>query len=410
VQIASAVVGVGAVLCLFEAAEHGGRLVYSYAGGVGLQNKDPADVGRLLLAGLYHQTQVDRKEGHSDQAAALVDLAARRFSGDVEVQLFAAESQLLDRKDPAAAIAALGAIKVPADTPRLRLRHAFLLADAQTASGQKDAARATLQSLRSEFPDNPRLKRKLDELGELTFALALLAATLLAAPNVIFVMSDDHAAHAISAYGSRVNQTPNIDRLAREGMLFRNTFVTNSICTPSRATILTGTYSHKNGVPVFNRFDSSQTTVATLDARRRVLHGDGRQVAPRQRPGRLRLLGDPARPGGLRRPDPLHRHRREDLPRLRHRRDHRPRHRLHPQPPEGPAVLPDVPPQGAAPVVDARREAPADVREPRDPGAAHAPRRLRDAHRRAPREPAARRRRPHAPRPEARAPGGARGQ
>jgi uncharacterized membrane protein len=165
VQIASAVVGVGAVLCLFEAAEHGGRLVYSYAGGVGLQNKDPADVGRLLLAGLYHQAQVDRKEGHSDQAAALVDLAARRFSGDVEVQLFAAESQLLDRKDPAAAIAALGAIKVPADTPRLRLRHAFLLADALTASGQKDAARATLQSLHSEFPDNPRLKRKLDELG-----------------------------------------------------------------------------------------------------------------------------------------------------------------------------------------------------------------------------------------------------
>ena len=71
-------------------------------------------------------------------------------------------------------------------------------------------------------------------------------------------MSDDHAAHAISAYGSRVNQTPNIDRLAREGMLLRNVFVTNSICTPSRAAILTGQYSHLNGVPVFNRFDSSR--------------------------------------------------------------------------------------------------------------------------------------------------------
>jgi arylsulfatase A-like enzyme len=83
-------------------------------------------------------------------------------------------------------------------------------------------------------------------------------------PNIIFIMSDDHAAHAISAYGSRVNQTPNIDRLAREGMLLRNVFVTNSICTPSRAAILTGQYSHLNGVPVFNRFDSSRTTVAKL--------------------------------------------------------------------------------------------------------------------------------------------------
>jgi arylsulfatase A-like enzyme len=93
--------------------------------------------------------------------------------------------------------------------------------------------------------------------------VTLILAALLAAPNIVFVMADDHAAHAISAYGSRVNQTPNLDRLAREGMLFRNAFVTNSICTPSRASMLTGTYSHKNGVPVFNRFDGAQPTVAT---------------------------------------------------------------------------------------------------------------------------------------------------
>jgi arylsulfatase A-like enzyme len=97
------------------------------------------------------------------------------------------------------------------------------------------------------------------------FTAALLAATTAAArPNVVFIMADDHAAQAISAYGSRVNETPNLDRLAREGMLFKNAFVTNSICTPSRATLLTGTYSHKNGVPVFNRFDGSQTTVSKL--------------------------------------------------------------------------------------------------------------------------------------------------
>jgi arylsulfatase A-like enzyme len=77
-------------------------------------------------------------------------------------------------------------------------------------------------------------------------------------------MSDDHAAHAISAYGSRVNRTPNIDRLAREGAILLNTFATNSICTPSRATILTGQYSHLNGVTMFNRFDSARLTVARL--------------------------------------------------------------------------------------------------------------------------------------------------
>ena len=81
-------------------------------------------------------------------------------------------------------------------------------------------------------------------------------------PNIIFIMTDDHAAHAIGAYGSRVNETPNIDRLAKEGALLTNVFATNSICTPSRAAILTGQYSHLNGVPVFNRFDSSRMTLA----------------------------------------------------------------------------------------------------------------------------------------------------
>lgn len=77
-------------------------------------------------------------------------------------------------------------------------------------------------------------------------------------PNIIFIMTDDHAAHAISAYGSKLIQTPNIDRLAKEGMKFENCFVTNSICTPSRAAILTGKYAHLNGVPVFNHIDNTQ--------------------------------------------------------------------------------------------------------------------------------------------------------
>jgi len=96
-------------------------------------------------------------------------------------------------------------------------------------------------------------------------ALASAAAPKPARPNILFIMSDDHAYHAISAYtGGRLNQTPNIDRLAREGIRFDRCFVVNSICTPSRATIITGKYSHLNGTPVFNRFDGDQPTVAKM--------------------------------------------------------------------------------------------------------------------------------------------------
>jgi arylsulfatase A-like enzyme len=93
-------------------------------------------------------------------------------------------------------------------------------------------------------------------------ALAAESQTPPQRPNILYIMADDHAAHAISAYGSKINRTPHIDRLASEGMRLTNCFVTNSICTPSRAAILTGKYAHINGVPVFNRFDGSQPTLA----------------------------------------------------------------------------------------------------------------------------------------------------
>ena len=84
-------------------------------------------------------------------------------------------------------------------------------------------------------------------------------------PNLLFIMADDHAAHALGCYGSRINATPNLDRIAREGMRFENCFCTNSICAPSRAVILTGKYSHLNGV-LDNRkpFDGSQVTFPKL--------------------------------------------------------------------------------------------------------------------------------------------------
>lgn len=92
---------------------------------------------------------------------------------------------------------------------------------------------------------------------------ALYAASPRRPPNILYIMSDDHAAHAISACGSRINRTPNIDRIASGGMKLNNCFCTNSICTPSRAAILTGQYSHKNGVYTLNdALDGSRDNVA----------------------------------------------------------------------------------------------------------------------------------------------------
>jgi len=87
-------------------------------------------------------------------------------------------------------------------------------------------------------------------------------------PNILFIMSDDHAAHALGCYDSKINETPNLDRLANEGMRFTNCFCTNGICGPSRAVILTGKYSHINGFVDNNhrhsRFDNRQQNVAKL--------------------------------------------------------------------------------------------------------------------------------------------------
>ena len=84
-------------------------------------------------------------------------------------------------------------------------------------------------------------------------------------PNLLFLFSDDHAVQAIGAYGSRINQTPNLDRIADQGAVFLNSFCANSICGPSRANILTGKHSHINGFRRNgDRFDGSQVTFPKL--------------------------------------------------------------------------------------------------------------------------------------------------
>src|SRR6476659_4827597 len=96
--------------------------------------------------------------------------------------------------------------------------------------------------------------------------LLLLAIAAADRPNIVFIFTDDHAAHAIGAYGSKINKTPNIDRLAKEGMLFRNCFCPNSICGPSRAVVLTGKHSHINGYLGNNnsRFHGAQPTLPKM--------------------------------------------------------------------------------------------------------------------------------------------------
>lgn len=93
-------------------------------------------------------------------------------------------------------------------------------------------------------------------------------------PNIIFIMSDDHAYQAISAYDQRLISTPNIDRIAKKGILFTNASVTNSICAPSRATILTGKHSHLNG-KVDNHFKFDTTNITFPQ----ILQANGYQTA-----------------------------------------------------------------------------------------------------------------------------------
>jgi uncharacterized membrane protein len=163
-RVASALVGLAGGVSIYEAGEHGGELVYSYAGGIGIRSGDTTDVSRLLLAGLYHSAQQARARHDSAAAAELFAEIARRFPDDTTVRFLAIESLVRDRNDGKAALAALARLSVPAADQRLRLRYEFLKADAFFAAGRSDSARATLERLARDFPDNPRIKDRLAQI------------------------------------------------------------------------------------------------------------------------------------------------------------------------------------------------------------------------------------------------------
>jgi hypothetical protein len=159
-----------AALCVWGAYEVydvgrlGGILVYSYAGGVGMRSGDSVDVNNTVRAALYNRALLDRQQ--KNPAAAAQDFAelAARFPNDPQVQLAAIGSMVQDKKDPAAALAALAKMPVPPDSSRLWGRYQMTRVDAFEAAGQVDSARAVLNAMMQKFPNNPRLKARLDKL------------------------------------------------------------------------------------------------------------------------------------------------------------------------------------------------------------------------------------------------------
>jgi len=161
----SGFVGVGAVATLYEAAEHGGNLVYEYAGGVGTRSGEPEDVTRLLVAGLYHQAEAARASGRLDEAARLIEELTHQRPNDPAVKLLAAESMLKDRKDPAAALVVLDSVSVPEDDRFVAVRKGLLTSDALVAEGKADSAKVVLTALAQQYPDSRGIKSALAKLN-----------------------------------------------------------------------------------------------------------------------------------------------------------------------------------------------------------------------------------------------------
>lgn len=166
VAMGAAAIGLVGLAAIYEAGEHGGELVYNYAGGIGTRSGDPKDVGRLMVAGLYQQALLDRQANKGAEGAALIDLAAARFPENLELQLMSIEWTTEVKQDPAGALQRLDALSVSQAENRLRTRAGLARATALKAQGNIDGARQVLMTLKGEFPTNVQIQRRLDELDK----------------------------------------------------------------------------------------------------------------------------------------------------------------------------------------------------------------------------------------------------
>lgn len=164
VRAGSAVVGLVGLFVLFEAAEHGGHLVYQYAGGVGTRSGNPEDVTRLLIAGLYNQATLERAAGRSENAGRLTAEMLRARPDDPELRMAYAQSLMSDMHDPQATLQELGRISVRPDDRNTDIRKNMLAAQAWMAVGMPDSARAVLGPLLERYPTVTRIKTMLDSI------------------------------------------------------------------------------------------------------------------------------------------------------------------------------------------------------------------------------------------------------
>ncbi len=162
-QFVTAAAGVATVAVLYEASEHGGDLVYGYAGGIGTRSGNPADITNLLVAGLYHASRSARDSGQSETAGRLIEELARTRPGDTAVRLLEAESLIRDRHDPNGALAVLDTTRTLSNS-RFDVRHGLLQSEAWVALNQPDSARQVLQALLQGHPTSQAIK---DALGKL---------------------------------------------------------------------------------------------------------------------------------------------------------------------------------------------------------------------------------------------------
>jgi uncharacterized membrane protein len=162
---ASGVVGVVGCAALYKTGERGGNLVYNYAGGIGIRSGAPEDVNQLLVAGLYQQAMLDRKEGKAADAAQLIAEMAQRAPNDTTARLLAIESLIVDKNDGKGALATLSAIHpTPADSRFFRFRVGLLRSDAYAAVGKPDSAKLILQALQQEFGPNRNIDQRMGKL------------------------------------------------------------------------------------------------------------------------------------------------------------------------------------------------------------------------------------------------------